>query len=63
MTPARTVACMKCHYCDGPGDVTVEKDGVQVALCEDHFRDRLEELAESDALEDVREHLDIERSE
>jgi hypothetical protein len=38
-------------------------DGVQVALCEDHFRDRLEELAESDALEDVREHLDIERSE
>jgi len=54
---------MQCHYCEAVADVTVEKDGVQVGLCEDHFRERLEELAESDALDDVREHLDIDRSE
>jgi hypothetical protein len=54
---------MRCHYCDDPADVTVEKDGVVVGLCEEDFRERLEELAESDALEDLREQLDIDRSE
>ena len=52
---------MQCHYCEGHADVTVEKDGIRVGLCEDHFRDRLEELAESDMLEEIREQLDIDR--
>jgi methyl coenzyme M reductase subunit C-like uncharacterized protein (methanogenesis marker protein 7) len=52
---------MQCHYCEGNADVTVEKDGIRVGLCEDHFRDRLEDLAESDMLEDLREQLDIDR--
>ncbi|MFB6106477.1 MAG: DUF6757 family protein [Halobacteriaceae archaeon] len=54
---------MNCHYCDRGADLTVEKDGVQVALCEEHFRERLEELAESDMLDGLREELDIDRSE
>jgi hypothetical protein len=52
---------MQCHYCDRPADVTVDKDGVQVGLCEEHFRERLEDLAESDTLEGLREQLDINR--
>lgn len=54
---------MECHYCDRPADVTVEKDGVRVGLCEDHFRTRLEELADSEAIEDLRKQFDIERPE
>lgn len=54
---------MQCHYCDSPADVTVEKEGVCVGLCEVHFRERLEELSESEALEDLREQLDIDRPE
>lgn len=54
---------MECHYCDRGADVTVEKDGVHVGLCEQHFRERLETLAESDALDDLREQLDIDRPE
>ncbi|MFB6146062.1 MAG: DUF6757 family protein [Halobacteriaceae archaeon] len=54
---------MQCHYCESAADVTVEKSGVRVGLCERHFRERLEELAESEALEDLREQLDIDRNE
>lgn len=53
---------MQCHYCDRSADLTVEKDGIQVALCESHFRERLESLADADALEDLREQLDVERA-
>ncbi|MFC7044191.1 DUF6757 family protein [Halobacteriaceae archaeon GCM10025711] len=54
---------MQCHYCDRPADLTVDKDGVRVGLCEEHFQDRLEELAESDAITGLREQLDIDRTE
>lgn len=54
---------MQCHYCDRGADVTVEKGGVVVGLCEEHFRTRLEELNDSAALEDLREQLDIDRPE
>lgn len=53
---------MRCHYCDQNADLSVEKDGVRVALCEDHFQDRLDELADSDALAELREQLDIDRA-
>jgi len=54
---------MNCHYCDRSADITVDKDGIHVGLCEDHFRDRVEELAESDVLEGLREQIDIDRFE
>ncbi|WP_254823248.1 DUF6757 family protein [Haloglomus halophilum] len=52
---------MQCHYCDGDAALAVEKDGIKVGLCEDHFQERLEELSESGFLEDIQEDLDIDR--
>lgn len=53
---------MRCHYCDREAEIRVEKDGLQVGLCETHFQERLEDLSESAALEDLREQLDIDRA-
>ncbi|MFB6132220.1 MAG: DUF6757 family protein [Halanaeroarchaeum sp.] len=53
---------MQCHHCDRSADLTVEKDGVHVALCEEHFREQLESLADADALEDLRDQLNIDRA-
>jgi hypothetical protein len=52
---------MQCHYCDREAAVAVEKDLVKVALCEDHFQERLEELSDSGWLDDLRGELDIDR--
>jgi hypothetical protein len=52
---------MQCHYCDRDAALAVEKDGIKVGLCEEHFRDRLEELSESGFLEEVSDELDIDR--
>jgi hypothetical protein len=49
---------MQCHYCDSEADVAIEKDHVKVGLCQEHLRDRMEELSESDALADVQSELD-----
>ena len=54
---------MNCHYCDREAAFAAESDGVRVGLCEDHFRDRLEDLAESDALEELQEKVDVDRAE
>lgn len=54
---------MNCHYCDREATYAAETDGVKVGLCERHFRDRIEELAESDGLAALRERLDIDRTE
>jgi len=53
---------MQCHYCEADAAVAVEKDHLKVGLCEDHFRDRLEELREDGFLDDLQEELDIDRS-
>ena len=53
---------MECHYCGRTADITVESDGVQVGLCEDDFRERLEELSESAAMEELQDELDIDRA-
>jgi hypothetical protein len=50
---------MRCHYCDRDADVAVEKDGIKVGVCEAHFREQMEELADSEALGDLQEELDI----
>lgn len=54
---------MQCHYCETEADITVEKDGVRVAVCETHFREQMDELAESDLVEELKEELDIDRTE
>ena len=54
---------MQCHYCDGGADVTVEKDGVRVGVCEEHFREQMEDLADSEWLERIEGELDIDRAE
>ncbi len=53
---------MECHYCGQAAEVTVESDGVRVGLCEDHFQEQVETLAESTAIEDLREELDVDRA-
>jgi hypothetical protein len=54
---------MQCHYCDRDADVTVDKDGVRVGVCEEHFRGQMEELADSDFLDDIKGELNIDRTE
>lgn len=49
---------MRCHYCDRDADIAVERDGVKVGLCETHFQEQLEQLAESDRYEDLRDELE-----
>ncbi|MFB6112578.1 MAG: DUF6757 family protein [Halodesulfurarchaeum sp.] len=53
---------MQCHYCEREADITVDKDGLRVGLCEEHFQERLEELSESVALDDLRQQLDVDRT-
>lgn len=53
---------MQCHYCDAEAAVAVEKDQIKVGLCENHFRERLEELREDGFLDDLQSELDINRS-
>ena len=54
---------MNCHYCDREAAYAAQKDGVKVGLCERHFRERIEELAESEELASLREQIDIDRTE
>jgi hypothetical protein len=50
---------MQCHFCDSEADVTVEKDGITVGACTPHFREQLEELADTEWLRDVAEDVDV----
>jgi hypothetical protein len=54
---------MDCHYCDADADVVVEKDGIRVGVCENHFREQMEELADSDLMDGLEEQLDVDRAE
>ncbi len=54
---------MQCHYCERDADVVVDTGGVRVGVCEDHFRGRMEELADSEFLDEIKEQLDIDRRE
>ncbi|MFB6096506.1 MAG: DUF6757 family protein [Haloferacaceae archaeon] len=54
---------MQCHYCEREAAYAAEKDHIKVGLCEDHFRERVEELADSDELEALREQIDVDRTE
>ncbi|SNR44306.1 DUF6757 family protein [Halorubrum vacuolatum] len=50
---------MQCHYCDDEAAYGAEKDGITVGLCDRHFRERLEELADSEELAAIREQIDL----
>jgi hypothetical protein len=56
---------MECHYCDADADVAVEKGGVRVGVCEEHFREQMEQLAEqlaeSEFLEEIEDQLNVDR--
>ncbi|QLG61007.1 DUF6757 family protein [Halorarum salinum] len=54
---------MQCHYCDREAAYAAERDGLRVGLCERHFRDRVEELADSEGLEALREQVDVTQTE
>ena len=53
---------MHCHYCDHRAAFAAEADGVTVGLCERHFRERLQELADDDGLEMLKERVDVDRA-
>jgi hypothetical protein len=54
---------MQCHYCDREAAFAADHEGVQVGLCEEHFREQLEALSDSDTMEELRERVDIDRTE
>ena len=54
---------MRCHYCDREAAFEAEQAGVVVGLCADHFRERIEELAEDDGLAALSDRIDVESSE
>lgn len=54
---------MECHYCESSADIVVEKDGIRVGACERHFREQMEELADSEWVRNIEEDLDIDRAE
>jgi len=54
---------MRCHYCDREAAVTAETGAVKVGLCEEHFRERMQELAESEGLSELEEKIDVESME
>jgi hypothetical protein len=54
---------MQCHYCDRDAEIAVEKEGIKVGVCKTHFQEQMEDLADSEWLEDVEDQLDINRRE
>ena len=54
---------MNCHYCEDDAVYAAETDGIKVGLCEQHFQERVEELADDERLEALREQTEIDRAE
>jgi hypothetical protein len=54
---------MECHYCESSADVVVEKDDIRVGVCEAHFREQMDELADADWVDDLEDELDVDRAE
>ncbi|WP_150123041.1 MULTISPECIES: DUF6757 family protein [unclassified Haladaptatus] len=53
------ITAMRCHYCDREATFAPEVDGVQVGLCDAHFREQFESLSDSEMMEKLRNQLDI----
>lgn len=54
---------MYCHYCDREAAFAAESEGVRVGLCEEHFREQLQEISDADGLETLKERVDVDRAE
>ncbi len=54
---------MQCHYCEGEADVAVEKGHLTVGLCEAHFEERLEDLADTEWFATLDEQVDLDSAE
>lgn len=54
---------MQCHYCEREAAFAADHEGIRVGLCEEHFREQLESLSDSDTMEELRERVDIDRTE
>lgn len=54
---------MRCHHCEQEADVVVEKDEIRVGVCETHFREQMEALADSEMIANLDEELDVDRHE
>ena len=54
---------MQCHYCDREAAVAVEKGHLTVGLCEEHFQEQVDALADAEWLEDVEADIDVDRPE
>ncbi len=52
---------MQCHYCENPAAYAAESDGIKVGLCEKHLQERIEELAETESFEQIRDRVDVNR--
>jgi hypothetical protein len=52
---------MRCHYCDREATFTAETGGVQVGLCDRHFRDEFQRLAQSNQFGHLRHELNLDR--
>ena len=52
---------MQCHYCSASAVYAAESDGISVGLCEEHLEEQLEAFAESSALTDLRDTVDLHR--
>ena len=49
---------MQCHYCDEEAAVAVEKDHLKVGLCKPHLHERMDELSDSEWLEEFQSQID-----
>lgn len=49
---------MQCHYCGDEAAVGVEKDSIKVGLCEQHLRARMDELSDSEWIEEFQSQVD-----
>lgn len=50
---------MRCHYCTREATFAPEVGGVQVGLCDTHFREQFESLSDSDVMQKLQSELDI----
>lgn len=53
---------MRCHYCTSEAAFAAEKDGLKVGLCAEHFRERIEEITDSEELAALEDQLDVNRT-
>lgn len=62
MPPRAIDRGMQCHYCNREAAFAADKEGIRVGLCEEHFREQFQTLADSGVFNDLRKELNIDRT-